>query len=141
MERPTRLTRTGLSRHAIDHWRHASTHSFVASGSQDSVLTVHRRRNTKLVIMSVYRSQSSLQRISRACAFRSFPVRYFRATARPRAQDPPAFSAGSDTSQLTSILNTLLSPTGRWSLSEGGRGVERGFKFKSFKAAWVRNGY
>jgi 4a-hydroxytetrahydrobiopterin dehydratase len=49
----------------------------------------------------------------------------------------PTFSAGSDATSLTASLSTLLPPEGRWQLTPKGNGVERTFRFKTFKKTWV----
>jgi len=49
----------------------------------------------------------------------------------------PTFSANSDIPSLTTSLSALLHPKGRWQLTPKGNGVERTFKFKTFKKTWV----
>jgi 4a-hydroxytetrahydrobiopterin dehydratase len=51
----------------------------------------------------------------------------------------PAFSANADIPSLTASLSPLLRPNGRWQLTPKGNGVERSFKFKTFKKTWVRS--
>ncbi|PBP23996.1 PCD-like protein [Diplocarpon rosae] len=49
----------------------------------------------------------------------------------------PAFSASYDPSQATRDLTPLLRANGgRWTLTENGKGVQRSFKFKTFKRTW-----
>lgn len=47
-------------------------------------------------------------------------------------------SAGEDEEKLTRNATQLVNPAGRWNLIENGKGLEREFKFKSFKVTWVR---
>jgi pterin-4a-carbinolamine dehydratase len=49
----------------------------------------------------------------------------------------PAFSEGTDAVQVKTELKALLVPAGRWQLSHDAKGVERRFKFKTFKKTWV----
>jgi 4a-hydroxytetrahydrobiopterin dehydratase len=50
----------------------------------------------------------------------------------------PVFSSNYDPEQGAQDLAPLLaSGGGRWTLIESGKGVERGFKFKTFKKTWV----
>jgi 4a-hydroxytetrahydrobiopterin dehydratase len=52
----------------------------------------------------------------------------------------PAFSSNYDPAQGTQDLAPLLKGNGgKWVLIESGKGVERGFKFKTFKKTWVRS--
>ena len=48
-----------------------------------------------------------------------------------------AFSANADHEQLSKAIQRLVLPNGKWILCNDGRGVERSFRFKTFKAAWV----
>jgi 4a-hydroxytetrahydrobiopterin dehydratase len=49
----------------------------------------------------------------------------------------PQFSAGSDPEILSQSLEPLLLPNdGRWTLTSAGTGLERSFKFKTFKKTW-----
>ena len=48
------------------------------------------------------------------------------------------FSAGEDAEAMAYQLTTLLDEHhGHWTLSNGGKGLERDFKFKTFKTTWV----
>lgn len=49
----------------------------------------------------------------------------------------PVFASGVDKGSLQALVDDLVKPTGQWALSASGRGIERTYKFKSFKAAWV----
>lgn len=45
---------------------------------------------------------------------------------------------GEDGARLARDLKMLLEESeGRWRLTEDGKGIERGFRFKSFDSAWV----
>jgi len=53
-------------------------------------------------------------------------------------QPSPTFSSNYDPEQGMKDLNPLLkSNGGKWGLIESGKGVERSFKFKTFKKTWV----
>jgi pterin-4a-carbinolamine dehydratase len=48
------------------------------------------------------------------------------------------YSAGEDAEQLGGQLESLLTHAGgRWALSKDKRGLERDFRFKTFKITWV----
>lgn len=50
----------------------------------------------------------------------------------------PVFSSSYDPKQGVQDLAPLLAGSGgRWALIESGKGVERSFKFKTFKKTWV----
>jgi len=54
------------------------------------------------------------------------------------ASPQPNFSSNYDPAQAAQDLSPLLKGNGgRWELIETGKGVERGFKFKTFKKTWV----
>jgi hypothetical protein len=54
------------------------------------------------------------------------------------ASPQPNFSSNYDPAQATQDLSPLLKGNGgRWELIETGKGVERGFRFKTFKKTWV----
>lgn len=46
-------------------------------------------------------------------------------------------STGADVEQVSKEATSLVE-TGKWTLCLDGKGIERGFKFKGFKSAWVR---
>jgi 4a-hydroxytetrahydrobiopterin dehydratase len=49
------------------------------------------------------------------------------------------FSEGENSSQLSNEVSDLISnPESSWELSSDGKGLERSFKFKTFKTTWVR---
>ena len=55
--------------------------------------------------------------------------------------EKPVFSSNTDQEQATEDLKSLLRSeggVGRWNLIDSGKGVERSFKFKTFKKTWVR---
>lgn len=52
-----------------------------------------------------------------------------------RAEDITA-SQGEDASDLAQQATSLVDE-GRWSICNNGKGLERQFKFKTFKATWV----
>jgi 4a-hydroxytetrahydrobiopterin dehydratase len=53
-------------------------------------------------------------------------------------QPSPAFSSNYDPEKgITDLEPLLKSNGGKWLLLEGGKGVERSFKFKTFKKTWV----
>jgi len=55
-----------------------------------------------------------------------------------QSQLPPTFSSNYDPETGAKELAPLLhSNGGKWTLIESGKGVERSFKFKSFKKTWV----
>jgi hypothetical protein len=55
-------------------------------------------------------------------------------------QPSPTFSSNYDPEQGAKDLDSLLkSNGGKWTLIESGKGVERSFKFKTFKKTWVRH--
>ena len=47
-----------------------------------------------------------------------------------------SISKGEDTEKVTADANDLVG-NGRWTVTDEGRGIERVFKFKTFKATWV----
>jgi hypothetical protein len=52
----------------------------------------------------------------------------------------PTFSAGEDEVKIANEVSSLLSTHGgRWTLTSEGKGLERSFRFKTFKKTWVRN--
>lgn len=54
-------------------------------------------------------------------------------------QPSPTFSSNYDPEQGAKDLDPLLkSNGGKWGLIESGKGVERSFRFKTFKKTWVR---
>jgi pterin-4a-carbinolamine dehydratase len=58
-------------------------------------------------------------------------------SAQSHAQ--PTFSSNYSAEQGTKDLEPLLKTNGgKWTLIESGKGVERTFKFKTFKKTWVR---
>ncbi|KAH7317627.1 transcriptional coactivator/pterin dehydratase [Rhexocercosporidium sp. MPI-PUGE-AT-0058] len=66
--------------------------------------------------------------------------KYSTSTCRmssPSTSPKPAFSSTYPASQGTADLSPLLkSNGGRWTLIQSGKGVERGFRFKTFKKTW-----
>jgi 4a-hydroxytetrahydrobiopterin dehydratase len=72
-----------------------------------------------------------------------FFTRHVPLSMAARAQQSsiqPAYSLDSDTEIISNALATLLrSGGGRWSLTPTGNGLQRTFKFKSFKKTWVRH--
>jgi 4a-hydroxytetrahydrobiopterin dehydratase len=49
------------------------------------------------------------------------------------------FSAGEDEEQLSRDATALVTEgQGRWKVTDDNRGLERTFRFKTFKATWVR---
>lgn len=71
-----------------------------------------------------------------------FPTRaatYLFPPPRPnRKMTAATFSSNYDPEKGTEDLRTLLRANGgKWSLNENGKGVERSFKFKTFKKTWV----
>jgi len=55
------------------------------------------------------------------------------------SQAQPNFSSNYDPEQGTKDLETILKGKGgKWELMGSGKGVERSFKFKTFKKTWVR---
>lgn len=66
-----------------------------------------------------------------------YKVRY--STCKMSTSPTPVFSSTYPSAQGTAGLSPLLkSNGGKWTLIENGKGVERGFKFKTFKKTWVR---
>jgi 4a-hydroxytetrahydrobiopterin dehydratase len=54
------------------------------------------------------------------------------------SQPSPTFSSNYSPEQGTKDLSPLLKAIGgKWVLTESGKGVERSFKFKTFKKTWV----
>jgi 4a-hydroxytetrahydrobiopterin dehydratase len=52
----------------------------------------------------------------------------------------PTFSSNYNPEQGTKELSPLLkSRGGKWILIENGKGIERSFRFKTFKKTWVRH--
>ena len=47
-----------------------------------------------------------------------------------------SISAGEDPSTITAQATELVDE-GKWQLCNNGKGLERGFKFKTFNATWV----
>ncbi|KAF2167084.1 hypothetical protein M409DRAFT_22518 [Zasmidium cellare ATCC 36951] len=45
-------------------------------------------------------------------------------------------SEGADPQTLLQDTNALVEESGKWTLCNGGKGLERPFKFKTFKATW-----
>lgn len=53
----------------------------------------------------------------------------------------PTLSEGYDPEQASRDLGSLLKINGgRWTLTDDGKGIERTFKFKTFKKTWVSVG-
>ncbi|EPE24499.1 PCD-like protein [Glarea lozoyensis ATCC 20868] len=48
----------------------------------------------------------------------------------------PIFASNYPPTEATAALAPLLKPTGKWSLTPNGQGIERPFKFKGFKKCW-----
>jgi len=68
--------------------------------------------------------------------FTSSSIKMSSASTTPQ----PTFSSNYDPAQGNQDLAPLLkSNGGKWTLIESGKGVERGFKFKTFKKTWVRS--
>lgn len=56
-------------------------------------------------------------------------------------QPQPVFSSTYDPAQAAAELAPLLRGSGgRWTVIESGKGVERGFRFRTFKKTWVSCG-
>lgn len=70
---------------------------------------------------------------------KNIPYQAFRhSSCKMSTPSNPVFSAGYDPEQGTRDLAPLLRENGgKWSVIESGKGVERGFKFKTFKKTWV----
>lgn len=52
--------------------------------------------------------------------------------------DVASFAPGEDGPHTLSLLTPLLrSNGGRWQLTDTGNGLERNFRFKTFKKTWV----
>jgi hypothetical protein len=69
---------------------------------------------------------------------KQFPTRFVTSTRRMSTQPTPTFSSNYTPEQGTKDLFPLLkSNGGKWLLIESGKGVERSFKFKTFKKTWV----
>merc|ERR1712098_842095 len=65
--------------------------------------------------------------------FTSSSIKMSSASTTPQ----PTFSSNYDPAQGNQDLAPLLkSNGGKWTLIESGKGVERGFKFKTFKKTW-----
>lgn len=59
-------------------------------------------------------------------------------TSTSSSSGPPNFSSNYNPEQGTRDLAPLLKENGgKWELIETGKGLERGFKFKTFKKTWV----
>jgi hypothetical protein len=59
-------------------------------------------------------------------------------TKMSNASPQPNFSSNYDPEQAAQDLTPLLKGNGgKWELIGSGKGVERGFKFKTFKKTWV----
>jgi hypothetical protein len=66
-------------------------------------------------------------------------TRFLASSRKMSTQTSPTFSSNYSPEQRTKDLSPLLRGNGgRWSLIESGKGVERSFKFKTFKKTWVR---
>jgi hypothetical protein len=67
------------------------------------------------------------------------PLRVISQTCKMSSIAPkPNFSSNYDPEQGVKDLEPLLRGNGgKWSLTESGKGVERWFKFKTFKKTWV----
>ncbi|KAI9731086.1 MAG: hypothetical protein M1818_007943 [Claussenomyces sp. TS43310] len=60
--------------------------------------------------------------------------------ATTTSSEQPEFSSGEDAETLSTSLASLAEAEGgRWRLMTNGKGVERTFKFKTFKKTWVYN--
>ncbi|EHL02220.1 hypothetical protein M7I_1814 [Glarea lozoyensis 74030] len=53
----------------------------------------------------------------------------------------PIFASNYPPTEATAALAPLLKPTGKWSLTPNGQGIERPFKFKGFKKCWFKQLY
>ena len=59
-------------------------------------------------------------------------------TSTPSRMATPSFSQGADKKKLQEDVDKLTSTERPWQLISSGQGLERSFRFKTFKAAWVR---
>lgn len=122
---------------------HASLSLHVRSTGNHSTLSMLLSQRTTALLPQSIMQIKPFQHCLRYAAQTRVPLvsqaRYLTVTSRARQHESPVFSAGSDASELTTMLDELVSPNGQWTLSEGGRGVERHYKFKTFKATWVRS--
>lgn len=68
----------------------------------------------------------------------SLVIRSFSTCKMSTISAEPVFSSSYDPQQGSKDLEPLLrAQGGKWSLIESGKGVERSFKFKTFKKTWV----
>jgi len=73
----------------------------------------------------------------------SSPIKFqSMSSSSSAAKSPPpqiSCSAGEDFAQVTRETTPLITSEtgGRWQLTDDGKGLERGFRFKTFRATWV----
>lgn len=96
-------------------------------GTYSTATSINRPRTSRLHNLPVH-----------ARRLEAFPTARRRplSTTAPMSATP-TFSEGSDDSSLSASLSKLTAPHGEWTLTSDGRGLERSFKFKTFKAAWA----
>ena len=89
-------------------------------------------------------SVSLLQYLRTYCSYRqtgSTGRRYQSNKTAETAEPKLHISAGEDIKQLRRTVKPLLhSYGGRWSLTVDGKGLQRSFKFDTFKRTWVSSG-
>jgi hypothetical protein len=69
----------------------------------------------------------------------SIPFKFSPRKMSTQSQPQPTFSTNYSPEQGIKDLTPLLkSNGGKWALTESRKGVERTFKFKTFKKTWVR---
>ena len=113
----------------------------------------HTHKKMKLTfprspITSLYPPKSPIKIINpNTSARRSFHLTPKMATPPPPTTTTttttitPSFSSNYDSSEGTQALKSLLKGAsegdGKWTLIPNGKGIERSFKFKTFKKTWV----
>lgn len=116
------------------------------STSQKMRLCINQSRRI-LKTSVLLRTSSVLPVQSRASIRQLPPAKMSLSTSSCAVKIPssqPVFSSNTDAAQATEDLKSLLISedgdlNGKWRLIETGMGVERSFKFKTFKKTWVGN--
>lgn len=109
--------------------------------SSRTVLQAQKRSLSRQLAGPSYLDWKKLQQSARIYSIRA------KMSTASSSSPKPQFSAGSDEATLSQKLQTLLTPAhvsedqvaagGKWTLISSGKGLERGFKFKTFAKTWV----
>lgn len=88
---------------------------------------------------AIHSHRTSYDRIIINIASRSATRTIMTTTTTTTTTTQPSFSANADIAALKQELDPLLNLNGgKWALTTSGNGLERSFRFKTFKKTWVR---